>query len=287
MTNVSFPLPVSGTIYIHAYYMCVDRIGVQLPNNISCPEASVMTQFPVLPTEIWLKVITEQFNTDEGLEILWLSVRMVSRQFRDIVEDYVQRGYLPSTTIIFSPCSLGVFGLGYPFRVNRQTSDGYWDFTAIFKFTGLSSGNTEMAIFADTEPNAALCGVMLCKIYGVILDHDKKYLGSRGDSFSPRDHPVHLSHIRSIWHIGSSTGKSHLKIDWINLKLECNWKALVSHILYNEKLRNRWHEQLVSIPSYSDRSSIANQCDQPGTRFGRAKIQVPFFFESRAITEGA
>jgi len=44
-------------------------------------------------------------------------------------------------------------------------------------------------------------------------------------------------HIITLRHFANDTELSGLKIDWVNLRLECDWRAVFTHLILEEKLR--------------------------------------------------
>ena len=58
--------------------------------------------FAVLPVESSLKILAQNFRSDQELVLLWTQVRNVSKTWRAIVDDYVWLKHLPATSISFS-----------------------------------------------------------------------------------------------------------------------------------------------------------------------------------------
>jgi hypothetical protein len=58
-----------------------------------------------IPTEIWLEILDQTCTDPNEAEHLWVSVRLVCRQFRDMVECLFREIYLPQFSISFPlPC---------------------------------------------------------------------------------------------------------------------------------------------------------------------------------------
>ena len=58
--------------------------------------------FSVLPLEICLKILSQNFSSDQDLVLLWTEVRNVSKTWRAVIDDFVRQKHLPTTCISYS-----------------------------------------------------------------------------------------------------------------------------------------------------------------------------------------
>jgi hypothetical protein len=185
---------------------------------------ALLSPLSVLPTEICLKIISENFRSDEGLVILWTSVRNVSRRWRDLVDDYFRLEHLPRTTIIFSPRHLGRDGYSRTPLENRMAD-------AKFTFDSLSPADLALAVFSDVQFDTPRRVIFPKTLRGVMFYKAYEKLGKDKD-VPPWRYPPHIITLR---HLANDTEIPGLKIDWVNLRLKCDWRAVFAHLLHEEK----------------------------------------------------
>ena len=98
------------------------------------------------------------------------------------------------------------------------------DNTARFTFDKLSNQDPNIAIFSDKEDGPALRGVIISNLRKAATD----------TSAPAWRYPWHFTNIR---HFANDTIIPNLQVDWVNLELRCDWKAMYTALLYEEKLR--------------------------------------------------
>ncbi|MCJ1248454.1 hypothetical protein MMC30_005672 [Trapelia coarctata] len=192
---------------------------------------AALDPFAVLPIELSLKILSQNFSTDQDLVVLWTDVRNVSRRWRMIIDDYVRVKHLPTTNISFSLQALPVLD-GQPLGSVPRTLGlemGHLGksacLTAKFTFDRISSGNPSVAIFSDRGDDRASRGVMIGKLQQSLQS---------ADELPEWRYPLYTTRIR---HFANDTLLPGLQIDWVTLELRCDWRAVYTHLLYEEKLR--------------------------------------------------
>jgi hypothetical protein len=187
--------------------------------------------FAVLPPEISLHILARNFPSDHDLVILWTSVRNVSRAWRALTDAYIRVKHLPTTHISYSLRALPLLADQPQGSVPRTTNYDVGPLgrngllTARFTFDGLSEGNPAVAVFSDKGADRELRGVMLAQV--------QRCLGAADDLPEWR-YPLHITGIR---HFANDTLLPGLQVDWVTLQLRCDWRALYTPLLYEEKLR--------------------------------------------------
>jgi hypothetical protein len=198
---------------------------------------ALIDPFSTLPTELCLKVISQNFSTDECLMILWTSIRNVSQRWRDLVDDYVRLEYLPKTVITITSIRSTI---GVEERRDRESISLQNPLTARFSFEQLSPYNSAIAVFSDTNDTMVLRGTRFCNLLGSTGSLED--LGKDEEARYWR----HPGHIITIGHFANDTALPGVIIDWPNLKLKCDWRAAYTHLLYEEKLRLTLAQKWVS-----------------------------------------
>ncbi|CAD6589886.1 MAG: hypothetical protein ASARMPREDX12_004065 [Alectoria sarmentosa] len=97
---------------------------------------------PYLPSEIRTMIVRSYGNTTSDLTHLWTTCRLVSTEFKEVVESIFVKYHLPSTTLSFAfssnPWSVNQNGRHYPFE---QTGE--------FRFLTISPQDTRKAVFSS------------------------------------------------------------------------------------------------------------------------------------------
>jgi len=206
---------------------------------------TALDPFVVLPVELSLKILSQNFSSDQELVTLWTEIRHVSRRWRIIVDNYVRVKHLPTTNIGFSLQALPLLD-GQPLGSFPRTTShergqlghsGLW--SAKFTFDKISSGNSNVAIFSDKGDDRELRGVMIAKLQQSL---------QAADGLPEWRYPLHITSIR---HFANDTLLPGLQIDWVTLQLRCDWRAVYTHLLYEEKLRLGLTKKWVRAPTYS------------------------------------
>ena len=204
--------------------------------------------FAVLPVEISLKMLAQNFSSDQELVLLWTEVRNVSKTWRAIVDDYVWLKHLPATSISFSLQALPLLDdrpHGSALRTNDRDMGHLGQngiFNVKFTFDKIASGDSNVAIFSDKGDDRAFRGVMIAKVQQSL---------QIADGLPGWRYPLHITSIR---HFANDTLMPGLQIDWVTLKLRCDWKAVYTHLLYEEKLRLSLAKKWVQLPPPNSRS---------------------------------
>lgn len=192
---------------------------------------TALDPFAVLPVELSLKMLSQSFSSDQDLVLLWTQVRNVSRRWRTIVDDFVWVKHLPTTSISYSLKPLPLLA-DQPQGAVPRTRDrdmghlGQTGFlSAKFTFDKLSKENPNVAVFSDKGDHRELRGVMIAKVQQSL---------QASDSLPGWRYPLHIASIR---HFANDTLLPGLQVDWVTLELRCDWRAVYTHLLYEEKLR--------------------------------------------------
>ena len=164
----------------------------------------------------------------------------MSKTWRAVIDDFVRQKHLPTTCINYSLGPILSQPADYLWGL---TCKGYlrlgplkWhDNTARFTFDKLSNRDPMVAIFSDKQDRPALRGVVIRNLQEAASDA----------SIPKWRYPWHITQIR---HFANDTVIPGLQVDWVTLELRCDWKALYTALLYEEKLRltlaQKWASRL-------------------------------------------
>ena len=112
------------------------------------------------------------------------------------------------------------------------------DKTARFTFDKLSDQDPSIAIFSDKLHRPPLRAVVIRQLHEAATD----------TSIPTWRYPCHITQIR---HFANDTIIPSLQVDWVTLEIRCDWKALYTSLLYEEKLRLTIAQKWASHPPWA------------------------------------